>query len=270
MHGDVKVEKYVLFSDLHVGKGRLADALLCIKTAFDYAAENDAKVAFLGDWWEVRGSVPVRELNECLSQVSCHPGVEMIMIPGNHDQVSKSGLTHGLEPFGYLDNVKVIDEPTVIGDVLWLPYRRDKRDILEALKEEEGEFTAIFGHLEVVGAKLNNLQYVKKGLQPDDFPDVPIFSGHLHRPHCVTRDGRVIDWLDTKEDAAISFVGSPRQITASETGQKKRLVLVGKDQDGWAPRGRKWIDIGTRHFTLNHEAIIGIDDIRAGDRFRLS
>ena len=49
------------------------------------------------------------------------------------------------------------------------------------------------------GAKLNYVQQAKDGLPASFFPKKPIYSGHYHRPHHVTRASN------------IRYVGSPYQ-----------------------------------------------------------
>jgi hypothetical protein len=60
---------------------------------------------------------------------------------------------------------------------------------------------AIFAHLDILGASVNNKQQAAAGLSPKTFPaDVPIFTGHYHKPHVVPR-------------SKITYIGSPFQRT---------------------------------------------------------
>jgi DNA repair exonuclease SbcCD nuclease subunit len=52
------------------------------------SVKKDAGIIFLGDFWHVRGTVSVELLNRVLKSLNkwTQP---VIMIPGNHDQVSQ-------------------------------------------------------------------------------------------------------------------------------------------------------------------------------------
>ena len=139
------------------------------------AQERDAGVIFLGDFWHVRGALNVQLLNEVMSELrswnqntlSTETETEMeklnekgqeqgrqleergkgklkgkgkqtpvIMIPGNHDQVSLGGAVHSLQPLTYAfdpEQVLLISEPAVCMGALWLPYRRDEKLLARAL-----------------------------------------------------------------------------------------------------------------------------------------
>jgi hypothetical protein len=69
---------------------------------------------------------------------------------------------------------------------------------------------AIFAHLDVLGAIVNNKQQMYAGLSPSALPqDVPVFTGHYHKPHTVP-------------NSVITYVGSPFQralLTFSQSHQ---------------------------------------------------
>jgi hypothetical protein len=58
---------------------------------------------------------------------------------------------------------------------------------------------AIFAHLDILGASVNNKQQALAGLPPSAFPkNIPVFTGHYHKPHTVP-------------GSAIMYIGSPFQ-----------------------------------------------------------
>eukprot|EP00959_Pyramimonas_sp_CCMP1952_P368226 7713378-Pyramimonas_sp.AAC.1 len=61
------------------------------------AVFRDAGVLFLGDFWHVRGNLPVEPLNEAIREMSKWTQC-MLMLPGNHDQVDHGGAVHALQP----------------------------------------------------------------------------------------------------------------------------------------------------------------------------
>lgn len=91
-----------------------------------------------------------------------------------------------------------------------------------------------------------------RSVSPTDFPaKVPVYSGHLHRPHTVSDN--------------IRYVGSPYQVSAAEQGQQKALLVLDR-KAGWAVVDTIPIDVGPRHITIPAQEFDSLPDIRPGDR----
>jgi hypothetical protein len=98
MHSQVR--DWVLFSDLHVKSSSIETCEEVLDLVHAAAVERNAGIVFLGDFWHVRGALNVELLNrvlKCLGRWT----QPVIMIPGNHDQVSLGGMVHALEPLAY-------------------------------------------------------------------------------------------------------------------------------------------------------------------------
>jgi hypothetical protein len=93
---------------------------------------------------------------------------------------------------------------------LWIPYRRDPKmmkavltagkfsddvdsnkldgisdTLKEKLKENE-KVSIIFCHADIQGASMNDNMRCREGLDISAFPpNLPIYSGHFHKPHTV-------------------------------------------------------------------------------------
>lgn len=115
---------------------------------------------------------------------------------GNHDQVTLGGRVHALEPLLYAfpsNQILMIDEPSICMGALWLPYRRDEKIMQKILQStlltsniNSGEISMIFCHADVKGAFMNDGIRSRDGIDVEVFPkNVPIFSGHFHKPHTV-------------------------------------------------------------------------------------
>lgn len=90
-----KMQKWIGFSDLHVHSRTIDTCLQVLDTVHETALQNNAGVLFLGDWWHVRGSLLVQQLNEIMRHLSTwDKRVPVVMIPGNHDQVCLVTLTY--------------------------------------------------------------------------------------------------------------------------------------------------------------------------------
>jgi DNA repair exonuclease SbcCD nuclease subunit len=171
-------------------------------------------------------------------------------------QVNVGGEIHALQvleaanPF-----IKVLSSPVEYLGALWLPFRRDHNLIKEAV-QQSGSIKAIFGHLDVVGAFLNEACQAKEGIEASIFPThLPVYTGHYHKAHVV-------------EGTQIEYIGSPYQVSAGESEQTKRFVVLNRH---WQKIGEIPVNIGPRHFSIvqteesSHEIV---KCARAGDRIR--
>lgn len=244
-----------VFSDLHVSRQTLPTCLEVLEIVSREAKARDAGIVFLGDFWHVRGSLPVEPLNAVL-EVFSDWSQPTLMIPGNHDQVNLEGNVHALLPIASCSpNVVVFDEPTLCMGALWLPYRRNARDIEQAIGSVEDDVKAIFAHVDVVGADYNETFQSSDGIDATLFPArIPTYSGHYHKPQTV--------W-----NTNIHYIGSQHQLSFSEERQAKRLIVLDAD---WKQRDAIPIDVGPRHFTLDAGALSQSvpDFVRPGDRVR--
>jgi len=232
--------RWIVFSDLHVSKRTMKTCVEVLQRVRAEALARDAGVVFLGDFWHARGALPVEPLNEALAMMSSREWcVPTIMIPGNHDQVTAGGEAHALTPLARANSmIKVFDEPTLYQGALWLPYRRDAETLKEAIEATRGEFNAIFCHADVVGASMNERFQARDGLDPELFGGANTYTGHYHKPHVVP---------NTK----ITYVGSPYEVSRSEAGQKKELLVL--DSLTWTEgaNARISLDIGPKHFAVH-------------------
>ena len=125
----------------------------------------------------MRGALNVELLNRILRSLGKWT-VPVIMIPGNHDQVTLGGAVHSLEPLQVTrkchnfepkcssrfdsistcpqyafskDQILLISEPSVCLGALWIPYRRDPeimKAVLQAGRERQDIHT-VFCHADV-------------------------------------------------------------------------------------------------------------------------
>ena len=192
------VERWIAFSDLHVSRRTIDTCIKVLRKVHEEAMDRNAGVLFLGDFWHARGSLPVEPLNEVLDVFRSWT-CPTIMISGNHDQVNVGGDVHALKPIeAASDFIKVIDHPMHFLGALFLPYRRDGREVQESI-DSANRPRAIFAHVDVVGAHMNETFQAQDGIHPSCFPsNVPVYTGHYHKPHTV-------------QGTAITYLGSPYQ-----------------------------------------------------------
>ncbi|GJP80515.1 hypothetical protein CLOP_g10722 [Closterium sp. NIES-67] len=252
-----RVQQWVLFSDLHVSRRNAELCAALLKHVHGLAKDRAAGVVFLGDFWHVRGSLPVEALNAVMGVMGPHCWTQpTIMIPGNHDQVSMDGSQHALSVFACINpHIVVISRPTVLLSALWLPFRHHAPILTAAMHQAlhpqapsspslppTPPIRAIFLHADVEGAQRSSAEGATtlpgEGLDPLALPPgVPLYSGHLHLPHTVNKGGR-----------AVQYVGSCVQHSFGEAGQSKRAVVV--RADSWERVEDIPLDVGPRHFII--------------------
>lgn len=259
-----KFSKIVLFSDLHVSPKTIDVCLDTLNAVHEIALERGAAVGFLGDFWDVRGILPVGCVNQILD---CFANWEVpcFMIPGNHDQVTIGGDVHALTVLNMADNtVQVFTKPTILADILWVPYRRKKEEVLEAIDCFEGDYMALFLHVDIIGAWMNGLVKAEHGIMVSELPDdVPIYTGHYHKPHTV--DGKVV------------YVGSQYEVSRSEAGDNKRVIVLDRERGYSMDHAEEvFLNIGPKHLDgrfVDGELVVysgkQVFEPRPGDRVRI-
>jgi DNA repair exonuclease SbcCD ATPase subunit len=244
-------QKWVTFTDLHVAPSTLNTCLDVLSTVNTIAKKEKAGVLFLGDFWHHRGTVRVDCLNAVLNALS-EWEVPMIMIPGNHDQISLDGVEHGLTPLqnAYrisagsesMNGVLIFSHPTKFMNALFVPHTRDIGTMQAILQSKvSASSSAVFVHADVTGAQMNDLIVSTHGVAPAYFPPfVPIYSGHFHKPHVVEKP-------EAAPGVSIRYVGSPYETTLQEAHQNKALLILNSNNN-WNCHNEVPLAIGRKHW----------------------
>jgi hypothetical protein len=179
---------WLMFADLHLS-GRTADrAFKVLSDVRSMAVEMGARVVFLGDFWDARNTLPVRLVDRLMLEMEQweREGVRAWIIPGNHDQVTRDGMVHGLrilEPFG---NLTVCHEPEHLPEerVAFLPWREDPGEQAAQVEALDGNADwLVFAHAEIEGATTNHkhLAAGRVSLALIRQHARLFFSGHYHK-----------------------------------------------------------------------------------------
>ncbi|GJD12422.1 hypothetical protein Gasu2_65070 [Galdieria sulphuraria] len=260
------IDQFVLFSDLHLRKDNLETCIQVLKQVHQVAYERNAGVLFLGDFWDRRGSLPVEPLNAAIEELQRWQQ-PLIMIPGNHDQVSYDGTVHSLLPI--MVSLKhpaalVIDQPSIFLDALWIPFIREDdlfTKVISSVSPLWSQIDAVFCHTDIQGAQwIRNESHSSfnctKGVLPDCFPShVAVYSGHFHKPQQIP-------------NTHIRYVGSPYQVSAMESGQQKYLLRLSRSHR-WSVQETIPISLGPKHYYYHFGDILNIsslDFLQPGDR----
>jgi DNA repair exonuclease SbcCD nuclease subunit len=178
--------------------------------------------------------------------------VPMIMIPGNHDQVSLGGQEHALTPLqnayrirtnkGDIPGILIFSHPTKFLGALFVPHIREIGIMQSILQSKtSAASSAVFVHADVTGAYMNDLMVSTGGVAPAYFPpSVPIYSGHFHKPHVLTKP-------EAAPGVSIRYVGSPYETSLAEARQEKALLILDVSQN-WKCVKEIPMNVGKKHW----------------------
>ena len=124
----------------------------------------------------------------------------------------------------------------------FVPHIRDIATMQSVLQSNMTRTSsAVFIHADVTGAYMNDMILSTHGVAPVYFPpNVPIYSGHFHKPHVVLKE-------QAAPGVKIRYVGSPYETTLSESGQEKSLVVLDASQN-WESVEEIPLNIGKKHW----------------------
>jgi len=199
----------IVFSDLHLRESSEDVCFRVLEQIERMALEDDQRIVCCGDFWHIRYQLNVRLLNRVseLMRRWADLGLELDLVPGNHDQVDVAGR-NALEVFEG-DNCVVWTEPGISHDgrLGFVPYRKDLEEQGGCLKAVVAEAPwIIFAHLGICGAAMNNGQKDRDGLDAATqlvCPQAHLILGHYHKRQTG------MGW---------EYVGSPYQTSFGEEG----------------------------------------------------
>lgn len=212
--------RYVVFTDLHVSANTLDRALRVLARVRETAREYNAGVICLGDFWHHRGQLNVRQLDALLDEFRQWHGIETILVPGNHDQVSEDGLIHGVRVFDAFANFTVATEPLIRPDskTAFLPWREQSGAQAAMLNDLEGDGWTVFAHAEVAGATTNGAHTAagRVGLSDIRAKARAFYCGHYHRRQ--------------KLGDRTWYIGSPFEMNFGERDMPHGIALIEQER----------------------------------------
>lgn len=190
---------YLLVADTHLGLGDASNmwhgiTLKLFQSVVDTChRKNIDTIIILGDFFTERKYLNIKTLNIALKIGEMLNEFKTYIITGNHDVFYKDRLVpSSLEVFHKFNNIKIINEPYVLDNMLLLPWQSE-------LPKNITKFDTVMGHF-AINSFYTNDSYVynsKDGLNISDFKKVKnVLSGHFHNP--------------MKKDN-ITYLGSPYQ-----------------------------------------------------------
>ncbi|RYD72528.1 MAG: hypothetical protein EOP84_23015 [Verrucomicrobiaceae bacterium] len=182
-------KKALFFTDIHFGRNGNNPAALIDNIEFVQWAIEEARtrgcetMIFGGDWHDNRHSVHVSTLHASLQGLQMlNDAFEKVwFIPGNHDLFFRDRRDiSSIEFVKNLPNIKLIRNPTTMGNVTFLPWLVG--DEHKKLKFSKSRYC--FAHLEVPGFLMNakvEMPDSPHAIQADAFASQDlVFTGHFH------------------------------------------------------------------------------------------
>lgn len=249
-----------LLADLHLREESeatvLGQVLPDIRQSMEAGGETD--LAILGDVLTFRYKIDARLQNALLDELRAFGalGMQVHIVPGNHDQYDVHGR-NALEPLGELPNVALYTHPESNRWGHWLPYRKSVQDIqriVQNFRATPNTPAVIFGHVGVMGARMNDSVIDGDGVSAGTFDGFVTILGHYHRAQTI-------------EPCSVTYVGSPYQTKADESGSLKgygtwdgsRYFFHPMD---WGKRYHRWVSHPTQ--------VLDLHDVRPEDEVRVT
>lgn len=209
--------RFIVFGDLHVGAKTLDRALEVLTRVGELARANDATIVCTGDLWHQRASLSVRQLDAVLNVIASWP--QAVMLPGNHDQVSRDGSVHAMNVFASFPHIAVATEPLIDPDsrIAFIPWREEPEEQERIVASLDGTGWTVFAHAEVEGATTNHSHTAPGRVKLSTIESVcrAFYAGHYHkRQKLGTRT-----W----------YLGSPFEMDFGEMDSPKGVALITND-----------------------------------------
>ena len=182
-------KKVACFTDIHFGlRGdsdqHITDCTDYITWFLEQANENGAETCiFLGDWHNARARTSNKTMNATLYNIErlAASFENFYFITGNHDLFYRDNRDINSIEFGHLiDNVTIISEPFIQGDVAIIPWLNGEE--WKGIKKIKSKY--MFGHFELPGFLMNAMVKMPDHgmIHRDHFKHQEyVFSGHFHK-----------------------------------------------------------------------------------------
>lgn len=179
--------KRLIVTDTHLGMYSDADAWLEIVLKFfkhvvAYCHKNNIKeINHLGDFFDNRKSLNTKTqhtAHRIAKVLGAVKDLKTRIIVGNHDCYYKNQIhPNTLELFSKYEHIQIIDEPTLIDGILFVPWGSVPS------KDDAQNASYCFGHFAINGFHMNDSYRCKDGLDKATFKDFDkVLSGHFHTP----------------------------------------------------------------------------------------
>lgn len=150
------------------------NAVVCLGDVFDK----------VGDKISIDNTRTVTDFIHNIQEECIKQNIIFYILMGNHDCNSSNGSSNKLIPFKYYKNIVIIDSPTEIENMIFLPHHINYEYIesfLEGIENKSDKI--IFSHMELKDINLGNGIFTTKGVSLNIlYQFKATFQGHYHTP----------------------------------------------------------------------------------------
>lgn len=225
-------------------------------------------LAIAGDLFHVRGKVATVVFNSIYDEIKTfyEDGIEVLMIPGNHDDNDNSDLPkHSLHAFKDIEGVKVVDTLSVVEfggqKIACCRYSKNTKMIVDFINSIEDEDVTLLGHLGLSGAFVGKGSYPMQDafrpsdLRPGFFKFIAL--GHFHK----------MQYIEGRNN--FFYTGSPLQHSFNDEGAECGFHILDYDTDS-----SEFIPLDSPKFTTwqyngGVAKLLGIFEQRPNDFYRI-
>lgn len=260
------ITRGVYFTDIHFGRKNSSDehnqdCFNFVKFMKEYVETHEIDhIGFLGDWFEVRGSISGKTLDWSYKAAKLIDsiGIPVFFIVGNHDLHNRNNRDiFNTRHFAEFKNFYIINEFTIVNDtMLFAPYMfQEEYNMLSEIKKENPNVSLLFGHLDIQGFVLTGEFNVSThGLTQDSFGDFKrVYSGHYHK---------------RQTNKNITYIGNPFPMDYSDANDYDRGFMV-YDIENDLEQFVNWKECPTYVKVKLSEALEDPSKIRKGSRTTL-
>lgn len=233
---------FIVFSDLHLNKfpysnitkegdnELLLAGLNIIDQVYAKAVIYGVKfIYFCGDLFHLRTKIDSDIYSnlvykKLMQYFGSKSSINLILIPGNHDQIDKIG-THVLLPYSNIYNVTVIDKLYKRDNIVICPHQYNNDELYSFLEKNSDENSIVFMHQLLMNSPVMSGAIFRKNeaIDVSRFKYKLLFSGHNHRP------------FENKK-LRVFNIGSPMHYDFGDAECQDRFMIYCKnDEVTWIP-----------------------------------
>lgn len=208
--------KILRVGDMHVTVRNLIESEKLINFIFTQASRYEVdRIEFLGDLNHNHAVVRVEVLDFWQKTFNILEYFDIIVLVGNHDQIGSKEKEQEINSLNIFDSmsVKIINKPSIIESIVYIPYMSDHEAFLKAIKDlyDQGATKLLVAHQNFTVPLYSDM--IDQNLVPQE----AIVTGHIHEQRQV---GKVFQ------------VGTPKWDTMSDANEDKGIWIFDHNEDG--------------------------------------
>jgi hypothetical protein len=210
--------KVLRVGDPHITVRNLEEAKKLIDYIYGHAIKYGVgRIEFMGDLMHNHAVIRVEVLNFWFKTFSMLDGqFDVVSLVGNHDQPGskeKEQEMNCLNVFQNDNSIRIVNRPTVIDNIAYIPYMSDHAAFLKAAKElyDQGATKLLVAHQNFTVPLYSDM------IDPDLVPQEAIITGHIHEQRQI---GKVFQ------------VGTPKWDTMTDANEEKGIWIFDHNEDG--------------------------------------